>query len=334
MSENAALPSLTRRKVAFRLVGLAVAISLLVAVLAQIDWSAFGRFASRLTLVTVFAAFSTYVAQNFFRALRYRALLARADISLRTLFPVSLYHNMLVRLLPFKLGEVSYIVLMRQRYEVSVQAGVSSLFSSRLLELLIIVLVTAVTLLLFGDVLPNQRALALILIVGCIGVGVVSLYMSGRILRMILGVTERLLPFDIVRKATHGFTKLATELDALREPTRFWGGLFWSLFTYGSTFATSAILLNGLGVRLSPDHFVVVISLGMFATAFPFNISGFGLVEWSLAFGLVNLAGMSLGEATALGLLLNGFQQLSSLVSGVGGFAALQGKSTVVERET
>ncbi|MFQ3672788.1 MAG: hypothetical protein SNJ83_04235, partial [Aggregatilineales bacterium] len=94
--------------------------------------------------------------------------------------------------------------------------------------------------------------------------------------------------------------------------------------TYGSTFLTSLVLLNTLGIALTFHEFVIVISLGMFATAFPFNISGFGLVEWSLAFGLARYAGLPLSEATALGLLLNGFQQIAAFIWGGIGFAVLR----------
>jgi hypothetical protein len=154
---------------------------------------------------------------------------------------------------------------------------------------------------------------------------VAALYHSGRILGWALRALWGAQP-------PGALARLASELDALRLPGRFAVAFFWSFFTYGSSFATNALLLNGLGVALPPGALVAVISLGMFATAFPFNISGFGMVEWSLAVGLVHLAGLGAGEAAALALFVNGFQQVCALVSGFAGWLALQAHAVPAQR--
>jgi uncharacterized protein (TIRG00374 family) len=318
-----AVKTITPRKLVVRGLTFLVALLFLWLVLIQIDWAQFGDLLKRLSWLSMIGAFLAYVAQNYFRALRYRALLDAPQIPLNVLFPISLYHNFLVRLLPFKLGELTYVVLLHSRLGYSYEAGVSSLFGSRLLELLIIVLVVALTLLLSGNIFPNQGVLVLVLVAGCVLGGVLGLYYSGRLLSLFVALINRLLPFDLVQRLTRPLLRLAEELKTLQEPRRFIDGFFWSFFTYGSTFLTNAILLNALGVVLPLDKFVVVISLGMFATAFPFNISGFGMVELSFAVGLTQLAGLNVSEATAVGLLLNGFQQMCAVISGVGGYGVL-----------
>lgn len=299
----------------------AIAVALLVGVLLTMDFSAFEQYAGRLSAGALLAAFTAYGAQNFFRALRYRALLGRPDLPLPLLTAISLYHNGMVRLLPFKLGEVTYIVLMQRRFGVRVQAGITSLLWSRLLELVIILAVAALVLLLAGDLAHEARLLVFMVTLLGIGVGLAVLY-SPQVLRRLLHDAEERLP--LLRRISPALGRLLDEVEALREPQRLIGGLLWSCGTYGSTFLTSLVLLNTLGITLAPHEFVIVISLGMFAAAFPFNISGFGLVEWSLAFGLARYAGLPLSEATALGLLLNGFQQIAAFVWGGIGFAGLQ----------
>jgi hypothetical protein len=297
-----------------------IAIVLLVGVLLTMDYSAFEQYAGRLSTGALLAAFMAYGAQNFFRALRYRALLGRPDLPLPLLTAISLYHNGMVRLLPFKLGELTYVVLMQQRLGVRVQAGVTSLVWSRLLELVIILAVAALALLLTGDLPLEARQLVLGLALLGVGSGLAALY-SPQVLRRLLDHAEQRLP--LLRRISPAVGRLLDEVEALREPQRLIGGLLWSCGTYGSTFATSLVLLNTLGITLTPYEFVIVISLGMFAAAFPFNISGFGLVEWSLAFGLTRYAGLSLSEGAALGLLLNGFQQIAAFIWGGIGFAWL-----------
>ncbi|MFQ3657489.1 MAG: lysylphosphatidylglycerol synthase transmembrane domain-containing protein [Anaerolineae bacterium] len=299
----------------------AAAVALLLGVLLTIDFGAFAQYAGRLSSGTLAAAFAAYGAQNVFRALRYRALLGRPDLPLAPLTAISLYHNGMVRLLPFKLGEATYVVLMQRRFGVRLSAGITSLLWSRGLELVVILAVAALALLLTGDLPLEARLLVLGLAGSGVGMGVIVLH-SPAALRRLLWAGEARLP--LLRRISPAVMRLLDEVEALREPRRLLGGLLWSCGTYGSTFLTSLVLLNTLGIALTFHEFVIVISLGMFATAFPFNISGFGLVEWSLAFGLARYVGLPLSEATALGLLLNGFQQIAAFIWGGIGFAVLR----------
>jgi hypothetical protein len=79
------------------------------------------------------------------------------------------------------------------------------------------------------------------------------------------------------------------------------------------------ILILGIGIEIPFATLAIIVSIGMFATAFPFSISGFGMIELGWAFGLTTLAGFTLPEATAIGFLLNGFQIICALISGLGG---------------
>lgn len=306
-----------------------IAVVLLLGVLLTMDFHAFEQYAGRLSAGSLAAAFAAYGAQNAFRALRYRALLGRPDLPLAPLTAISLYHNGMVRLLPFKLGEATYVVLMQRRFGVRLSAGITSLLWSRGLELVVILAVAALALLLTGDLTLEARLMVFGLAGLGVGAGVIVLH-SPAALRRLLWASEARLP--LLRRISPALMRLLDEVEALREPRRLRGGLLWSCGTYGSTFLTSLVLLNALGIALPFHEFVIVISLGMFATAFPFNISGFGLVEWSLAFGLARYAGLPLSEATALGLLLNGFQQLAAFLWGGIGFAALHTLASHRER--
>lgn len=307
----------------FRTVNLLIAAGLIAFVLWQVDWAAFVDVLSRLSPLSLVAAFGVYVALNFFRSLRYIALLDRPLPVLRV-FPIALYHNFLVRLLPFKLGEFSYIVLMQRRLGISVKEGVSSLFGSRLLELLVIVLVAAVSLLLSGQLVPNQGGVAVLLVVACIVGGVMGFYYMGSLLRMTIRVADAILPDALMRRVRDKLIGLAIEFDRLRQPRLFARALFWSCFTYGCSFGVNAILLFAVGIQPDVVTLVVLVSLGMFATAFPFNISGFGAVELSWAFGLTTLLGFTVGEATSIGLMLNGYQLICAAISGFLGYLVVQ----------
>lgn len=313
-----------QKKWLWRIVSLLIAAVIVIFMLSLVNWSTFLSLLAQLSPMSLIAAFLVYVLLNFWRSLRYIALLDRDDISVLRVFPIALYHNFLVRLLPFKLGEVSYIVLMRNRLDVSMKEGLSSLFGSRLLELLVIILVAAVSLLLSGEILPNQGGLALILVVGCLLGGIVGFYYMGTTIRFIIGVLRLQTGMSFLGKIADRLDSLAVEFDRLRHPRIFTKALFWSIFTYGSSFGVNWILLQAVGVQVDVVTLVAIVSLGMFATAFPFNISGFGVVELSWAYGLTMLLGYASDEAVAIGLMLNGYQLICAAISGLVAYLVMQ----------
>jgi uncharacterized membrane protein YbhN (UPF0104 family) len=324
VSIGARLRAVSGRKWLQRLLSVLISVGLLGLVLYQVDWASFAEYWSRLSSGALFVSFALYLMLNVFRALRYQALLAERNLPLSALMPITLYHNFLVRILPFKLGEISYIVLLRQRHKVPTRLGISSLFGARLLELLVIVLVAVLALLVAGDILPaEQNAILLVLMLACVVLGVASLYYSGTLLRLLsrpLGSAEQ----GWRLKLAKALSALALELDALRQGRRFAWSFLWSWGTYLCSALSVLVTLWAIGARMNVLETVIVLSLGMFAMAFPFNISGFGLVDWSWAFGLHALAGMALDDAVAAGFMLNATQMLFAVIAGIAGWAILR----------
>lgn len=95
--------------------------------------------------VMLYFAFSLF--QAFFRAVRYRLLIAAArepDVpALHHTFLVTLARNMLVDLLPGRLGELSYIAMMNKGYRVSGRACVSSLGISFVFDFVALIVLVA-----------------------------------------------------------------------------------------------------------------------------------------------------------------------------------------------
>jgi len=312
------------RKWLWRIASLLIALLLVVYMLSRIQWSDFAAVVARLSPLSITAGFLVYLMLNLFRSFRYISLLDNPELPVAKVYPISLYHNFFVRLLPFKLGEVVYIILMRNRLQVRTREGISSLFGSRLLELLVIVLVAAVSLLLSGNLFESSTVVLTGLVVVCIVGGLAGFYYSGSIIRFSMRIVRGLINHPVVHKLADKFDGLALELDKLHEPRIFLKGLFWSLFTYSCSFGVNAILLYSVGVIVDPFTLVMIVSLGMFATAFPFSISGFGAVELSFAFGLTVFLAYSESQATSIGLMINGLTLIYAGLSGFVGFLAVQ----------
>lgn len=315
-----------RRQLLVRILSVIVTVVLLAALVGEVEWAQFDQLLGRVALVSWLGALLAYLSLNLFRALRFRVLLDKGDTPWRLLIPITLYHNFLVRALPFKLGELSYIALLRSRLNYSMEEGVSSLFGARILELLIIMLVFASGVLTSAEALAQQRDSLMLIIVATFFVCVVGLYFGGGLLRASAGLLlpgiRRLLPSrgQLADALESGWLQLADELHRIRQPRLFLSALFISCFTYSSSFLTNYILLRALGIQADFSAMIAIISIGMFASAFPLNVSGFGVVEVAWRIGLTQFAGWNESDATAIGFLLHGFQLFAAALYGLVGY--------------
>lgn len=319
-----------RRQFLVRAISIAITAVLLADLVGRVNWSEFDQLLARIAFSSWILALLAYLALNLLRALRFRILLDKRDSPWRILIPITLYHNFLVRALPFKLGELSYIVMLRSRLNYSMEEGVSSLFGARILELLIIVMVFASSIPASAEQLAAQRDELLAAIAVTFAVSVIALYFGGALIRAILRALQPLL--NHIDRRSAGFATganrrlrhLANEMDRIRQPRLFLTALLTTCFTYTSSFLTNFILLRALGIDVELPAFIAIISLGMFASAFPFTVSGFGVVEAAWRFGLMQFAGLADSDATAAGFLLHGFQIFAAALYGFLGYLLIQ----------
>lgn len=336
---NAADKGGSSRQFLVRAASIAITVGLLADLVGRVNWAEFDQLLGRVTATSWLGALLAYLTLNLFRALRFRILLDKRDSPWRILAPITLYHNFLVRALPFKLGELSYILLLRSRLNYSMEEGVSSLFGARVLELLIIVMVFASSIPASTEALAAQRDELTLAIAVTFALSVIGLYFGGNIIRAfqkaakpILALAEGRRP-GIAAGANKRLRQLADEMDRIRQPRLFLTALFTTCFTYTSSFLTNYILLGALGVNVELPVFIAIISLGMFASAFPFTVSGFGVVEAAWRIGLMQFADMPDGDATAAGFLLHGFQIFAAAVYGLLGYLLIHISAPMPEQD-
>ncbi len=315
----------SRRQFLVRAISIAITVLLLADLVGRVNWAEFDQLLGRIAATSWLGALLAYLTLNLFRALRFRILLDKRESPWRILIPITLYHNFLVRALPFKLGELSYILLLRSRLKYSMEEGVSSLFGARVLELLIIVMVFASSIPASAEQLAAQRDDLTLAIAITFVLSVIGLYFGGHLIRAFQKAAQPLLSRaerrpNIASGANKRLSQLAQEMDRIRQPRLFLTALFTTCFTYTSSFLTNYILLGALGVNVELPVFIAIISLGMFASAFPFTVSGFGVVEAAWRFGLMQFANLPDAEATAAGFLLHGFQIFAAALYGLLGY--------------
>ncbi len=156
---------------------MALSASILVVLLVsvEIDARVFAEMAGRLDLALTASLVLLFAAVQAFRVLRLRWLV-RSPVSCLEMTSAALVHQFLASLLPWKLGELSLPLLLR-RQDVRMRETLVALMLARLLDLLIVAFLLAVSLLAFWHDLPVRlqqawpfaavlNAMALAIVVG------------------------------------------------------------------------------------------------------------------------------------------------------------------------
>lgn len=300
-------------------VGVILTAFCLVAILRLLDWSAVWALFSRLDAATLLLGLAIYFASLWLRAWRARLLLREADgrfFRVRELLPVVLWHNFYNRVLPFRTGEASYVVLLGRINGQTLDRGLSSLVVSRLYDGL-----ASMVLLTLGFLwLDDPRLGWLTALLGGVVLGLLSVLF---VLPWFLRRSGGLLVSWAQNPRLAVLTRLKGFLDAIELQVRAVnrGGLVLKLLalSFGvwlCVYGFYTTLMVGCGL-ISPDlsgfsQVVVGSTLSLFIFMLPINLAS-GPMEagWTAGFLFV---GLSSAEALSSGFGINAITHLANLL--------------------
>lgn len=320
-------------------ISLLVSIGLMIYILLQIDFTEFWGIATGIPLWGVIGAFIAYVLLNIFRAIRFRTFIPEPRPSFWEMIPIVLYHNFLTRVLPFKTGEISYVLLLKRHLNQPVSEGISSLLSARLFELGLVLLGGAFGLLSVttGETGAHRWEYFIILI-ALLVVYAFLLYHSGAILRRMAKLWQRWAAPRLVRRfpkiegrIEEKLHEFAEQFERIHDPRLLLSAVIFSVCTYSMSMLFDITLMRAMGITLDFGIIVAIISIKMFIEAAPIAVSGFGPIEVSWTFGLVTLGGFELETAAATGLFLHTAQVIVAGLLGVIGWFILSRSKTVIK---
>jgi len=310
---------------AISLIAVASFLGLTAYLFSRMDMQAFLEIWGRVSWATLLVGLGIYFALNFFRALRFKVVTG-SELGLGLLYPITLYYNFLAQTLPFRTGELSYIVILRRHRPGVTAEGAGALVGSKLFELLMVMLGGCVGVVSLSSRLQGRTwILASMLLAGLLAC-VLAISNSGLVVRMIsrcfhwLGETSPLRGWPLVVTFAQRLDHMGGHLHDLRRPGRLLAVFACSLGTYGLSVAFNMWLLTAAGIAGAGLPLLAIISLVMAAGFLPLSIAGLGVVEGSWAFGLAVLLGVGRGEAIAAGFFIHGCQLMAACVSGVAGY--------------
>ena len=308
------------------LLGVGVSGILVIYLVRQIDYPHFLQLAKNVPLWFFFLLFALFLLLNIFRALRFRILLDRKELPLGVLFPITLCHNFFVRTLPLMVGEFSYIALLRRHLKIPVSEGARSLFEARLFDLQFVIAGGTFGLLGMGGQSTSYVLTILALAGGLILVNRVLFGVLPKGIEPMWSCIVRISPWRhtaLLDSVGHKLREVSLRLDRFRCLRPLLKVLTCSLCTYGISLSCHLLLLSTLNVNQRLSVLLVVISVVMIASWFPFSLSGFGVIEGSWAASLVMFADMEVGGALSVGLFIHCCQVLMTALLGLLGFVLL-----------
>lgn len=308
------------------LLGLGVSVTLVIYLAGQIDYPHFLHLAKNVPLWFFFGLFALFLLLNIFRALRFRILLDRKELPLGVLFPITLCHNFFVRTLPLMVGEFSYIALLRRHLKIPVSDGIRSLFEARLFDLQFVIVGGTFGLLGMGHESTGYMVAVSALAGGLILVNRVLFTVLPKGIERISACIVRIPPWRhtaLLDSIGHKLREVSLQLDRFCGLRPLLKVLTCSFCTYGINLSCHLLFLLTLNVNQRLSVLLVVISVAMIASWFPFSLSGFGVIEGSWAASLVMFADMEVGGALSVGLFIHCCQVLMTALLGLLGFVLL-----------
>ncbi len=270
------------------LFGTIITIVLVYILLTQIDLGDIFNVLFSIHAHWIILGFILYILGYFFRALRFQILL-NEKISIKDLFSIVCVHNMVNSIIPARMGELSYIYLIKKR-EISTGEGIATLMVARIFDFITISVLFFVSILCVRES-PISSALLIIaaFLILIILFSLSLIYWREKFMGIIEGIILRLNlnRFHIVRlllKKSRGITECFKAIKS--ERVILYSSLF-SILIWVSLYLVDYILLRGMGLNLTIGAVILGSTLSIFTTILPVQgLMGFGTIEggWAIGF--------------------------------------------------
>jgi hypothetical protein len=318
-------------KILAKVVTVLITVILLILLLTQINLGDVITTLQNINSIYLIAGFILYTCSYFFRAWRFYILLNR-DVSIKNLFDIECLHNAINSLLPARMGELSYIYLLKRINNKTTGEGVATLVVARIFDFIALIILFFIAIILIENI-PKIIMDALWIIaffaIFLLMVLIMLLSVGKKFVISIQKTAERLHCENnpainyLIRK---GFETVES-LDKIQMKTGITALIISSLLIWGVNYIVVYLLMVGMNFQIS----ILLVILGgtfiLLTTVLPIQgIAGFGTTEtiWTLVF--VPL-GLSLDQAIISGFCYHIVIILYFMILGIYGWLSVQAKN-------
>ncbi|MBE0699246.1 MAG: flippase-like domain-containing protein [Anaerolineaceae bacterium] len=281
-----------------------IGLLLLIFLLSQVDFQNLARFIANIQPIYLLLGGLIYLIKSAIRALRFWRINAEAHPSFLKMLRLTLASSLASQLMPLKLGELTYIYLVKKDIGSPISQGISSLIIIRIFDLLAISILFILAALGFG--MPTGLSVYFSYVLGFITFLVIilaSLVGAGKFFSPIVNTLVQktfLGKIPLIGKAQDGLERILAGLGKFnrKETVEL---VIYPLLEWSVNFAMYHVLLEGMGLSPRPLDTIIGVTFAALASVLPVNSFG-------------NFGTQEAGWAT--GLILSGFTQQTALASG------------------
>jgi len=274
-------------------------------ILRQISFSDVVGLAEKMSVFWLFVGFFFYSLGYIFRALRFSLFV---EIKRKKLFSVVCIHNLLNNLLPFRVGELSYMYLLKKQ-GVAYAQGFGSLLITRIFDFIVISVIFIVSVVSSGFMSSaiNPLEIVISLLAFIILLLAAMVFFRQRFSNFVSAIF-RLLHLE-KRDCAKGILAKIHEIllifEKLKNKKHLLSIIAYSFFVWFSIYASYLALFRGFFIDVPFWRVILGVSFVFYVVMLPlYGVGGFGTIELSWAFSFFYL-GLSKELAIASGLLFH-----------------------------
>jgi len=280
--------------------------------------------------IYLIAGFILYTCSYLFRAWRFHILLNK-EVGIKELFLVVCVQNMMNNILPARIGELSYIYIIKKIYSTPSTQGIATLFISRLFDIISLGLLLSISFIFISNtIFINQffflLVVSLIFIVFLILI--LTLFYGNFFLYYFLNFLRRynLYNLSYILFLVKKCEELINYFEAIKNNCKLLFVMVISTIIWICLFSMSYLMMLAMNIDVTLNVVILGSSIALFTTLLPISgVGGYGTYEAGWTIGFVSL-GLSKESAITSGFIAHSLGLIFGIILGISGYLLLINK--------
>lgn len=303
------------------LIATIITILLLFYLIENVELSAIYQSLALLNVKIILIGLIFYMFSYVFRAIRFKLILGES-IKLFSLLWIVCIHNFFVQLLPARIGEISYLYLIK-KYGIDKNKNIASIAFARIFDVIIVAVFFFMGLTSIPELLPDFIILLIIVIAVLLLLFLILYYLIFRqsmVLLMLEWIIRRT-NINILKRGIDKFKEVVYEFGSLKSRRLTIGLFISSIFIWGTLYLFMYVFLNAFFNEITIPNAFLIVTLPVIFSILPiYGVAGFGTTETAFLFALLWF-NENLELAISAGFVIHGFQLLFFITFGLVGAA-------------
>jgi len=310
-----------------------LAIILASVLLSQIRIEDISKLITKFSIPYALGAFFMWSATYFFRTVRFQVLICSKRIEIKNLFPIISVHNFFINILPIRMGEISYIYILKKNQNVKISEGMATLLIARVCDSLIMSIFFFISLMIMRERLIISLSNVIYIVIAFVLIVVIFLLYMPSLGTKSIKIFEFLFQklkienYEIFKLFIMKGQEIINNIHQIQSYGTFPFTILLTVAIWVTIYLTSYLWL--IGIKLYLDIWTVIFITtfpGIIATLPIQGLAGIGTVEVGWVAALMML-GITKEQAIILGFCFHFLALVYTSILGLYGVVAIRYKN-------